>query len=127
MNERHHMIQFIRFEHRAGDVWFSRCNPNASVIPLIMDFFSARFNDQRFVIYDENHRLSGVYDGRRWYLVSGDAITPPPRSEDEQTMQRAWQVFYRSLTVDPRYHPELRRSFMPMRFWDNITEVKPLL
>ena len=124
MNERHLMEQFMRFEHREGDVWFARCNPKASVVPLLMSWFVPRFNDQRFVIYDENHALSGVYDGRSWYLVAGDAITPPPRSADEPVMQQAWRLFYRSVSVEARYNPELRRNFMPMRLWRNLCEAE---
>lgn len=125
MNERHLMEQFVRFEHREGDVWFARCNPKASVVPLLMDWFVPRFNDQRFIIYDENHALSGVYDGARWYLVKGDAVTPPPPSAEETGMREAWRRFYRSVSVDARYHPELRRNFMPMRLWHNLTEMQP--
>jgi len=125
MNERHLMLQFMRFEHREGDVWFARCNPKASVVPLLMDWFAARFNDQRFVIYDENHGISGVYDGSGWFLVGGDAPTPPPESADEQMMRAAWKRFYTSLSVEARYHPELRRNFMPMRLWRNLPEMSP--
>ena len=39
-------------------------------------------------------------------------------------MQDAWRRFYRVLSIDERYHPELRRQFMPMRLWRNITEVR---
>lgn len=124
LNERHRLEQFIRFKHMDGDVWFARCNPNASVVPLLMDWFIPRFNTQRFVIFDENHLLSGVYDGRRWYLVKGDAIAPPPESDDEHDMEEAWRTFYDSVSIDERYNPELRRSFMPMRLWRNITEVQ---
>lgn len=123
VNERHLMLQFMRFEHCEGDVWFARCNPKANVVPLLMDWFIARFNDQKFVIYDENHGMSGVYDGARWYLVKGDDVTPPPHMEDERMMREAWRRFYRSLSVEDRYNPELRRSFMPMRLWRNLPEL----
>ncbi len=123
INERHHMAQFARFEHCEGDVWFARCNPKANVVPLLMNWFVPRFNDQRFVIYDENHGMSGVYDGKRWYLVGGKDITPPPHMADEREMQQAWRKFYRSLSVEARYNPELRRNFMPMRLWRNLTEL----
>ena len=124
MNERHHMVQFMRFEHCEGDVWYARCNPKANVVPLVMDWFIPRFNDQRFLIYDENHGMSGVYDGERWYLVRGDDVTPPPHMDDERMMQEAWRRFYHSLAVEARYNPELRRGFMPMRLWRNLTEMR---
>ncbi|MDY3981145.1 MAG: DUF4130 domain-containing protein, partial [Paraeggerthella sp.] len=31
MNERHRMLQFLRFEHLENGGWFARCSPNASV------------------------------------------------------------------------------------------------
>ena len=124
MNERHYMLQFMRFAHCEGDVWYARCNPKANVVPLMMEWFIPRFNDQRFLIYDENHGMSGVYDGERWYLVRGDDVTPPPHMDDERMMQRAWRRFYDSLAVEARYNPELRRGFMPMRLWRNLTEMR---
>lgn len=125
-NERHHIIQFLRFEEVEGGLWCARCNPKASVVPLIMDWFAARFNIQPFVIYDENHHLAGVYEGVDWHLVKTDVFTPPPCSANELKMQEAWKRFYHALTIEARYHPELRRQFMPKRLWRNITEVKDM-
>ena len=123
-NERHRMLQFIRFEHLENGVWFARCNPSASVVPLIMDWFSGRFNTQPFIVFDENHGIAGVYEGREWYLVRTDGIDLPGPAADEALMQRAWKQFYRTVAVESRYHPELRRQFMPKRLWRNITEMQ---
>ncbi len=123
-NERHHMLQFLRFEHMAGDVWFARCNPKANVVGLLMDWFAGRFNTQRFIIYDEVHCVAGVFDGENWMLVSTEEITLPQHSAEEATMQAAWKGFYDAVSVPIRYHPELRRQFMPKRFWKNILEVR---
>lgn len=124
-NEAEKMRQFIRFQHVDGDLWFARCNPNASVIPFIMDWFGQRFNTQRFAIYDETHHLAGVSEQGRWQLISVDGIAPASCMEDEAIMQDAWKRFYDSLSIDARYNPELRRNFMPMRLWKNITEMQP--
>ncbi|WP_102375070.1 TIGR03915 family putative DNA repair protein [Raoultibacter massiliensis] len=126
-NERHRMLQFLRFEHMEGDVWFARCNPAASVVPLIMDWFAGRFNTQAFMIYDENHRIAGVYEGKEWYLVKTDSLMLPEHSAEEEVMQAAWKRFYNTIAVESRYNPELRRQFMPKRFWKNITEMKETL
>lgn len=127
-----HMRQFIRFEHMRGDgadLWYARCNPRDSVIPLVMDHFVERFNVQPFIIHDENHDLCGVYDGEGWQLVrlgaaAQDDLGLPPRASEEALMQDAWKRFYRSVSIDARYNPELRRHFMAKRFWKNITEMK---
>ena len=106
-------------------MWFARVNPNANVVPLIMGYFAARLNDQPFIIYDEAHHLAGVYDGRSWQLVAGDAVSVPPATDHDRQMQEAWKRFYDALAVDARYNPELRRHFMPVRLWRNLTELEP--
>lgn len=122
--ERHRMLQFLRFEHLENDVWFAKCNPNASVVPLLMDWFSGRFNTQPFLIYDENHHIAGVYEGTSWYLVRTDSLTLPAHASEEKLMQAAWKRFYDTVAIDARYNPELRRQFMPKRFWKNIVEMQ---
>ncbi|MGI6591579.1 MAG: TIGR03915 family putative DNA repair protein [Eggerthellaceae bacterium] len=124
MNEWDRLRQFIRFEHRVGDVWFARCNPRASVVPLLMPWFVARFNTQRFVIYDETHHLSGVWDGKKTHLVQTDEVDAPPLTIEEPQMQQAWIAYWNHITISERYNPELQRQNMPKRLWRNITEVK---
>lgn len=122
--ERHRMLQFLRFEHLENNVWFAKCNPNASVVPLLMDWFSGRFNTQPFLIYDENHHIAGVYEGTSWYLVRTDNLMLPAHASEEKLMQAAWKRFYDTVAIDARYNPELRRQFMPKRFWKNILEMQ---
>ena len=110
-------------------MWFARVNPKASVVPLVMDHFVERLGVQPFIIYDEVHELAGVYDGGDWHLVAtagqGDlARALPDPTADEALFSEAWRTFYRSVSVDARYHPELRRQFMPKRFWKNLTELQ---
>ncbi len=123
MNERHLMVQFLRFEHVENGLWIAQCNPKASVVPLLMDWFCARFNTQSFIIYDETHRLAGVYGGHAWHLVRTEGLTVPDQASDERVMQAAWKRFYRTVSIDARYNPELRRQFMPKRLWKNILEM----
>ncbi len=123
-NERHRMMQFLRFEHLEGGVWFARCAPKANVVPLLMDWFSGRFNAQPFIIYDEAHDIAGVYAGQDWHLVKTDALNLPDPAADERAMQQAWRRFYKTIAVESRYNPELRRQFMPKRLWKNITEMQ---
>ncbi len=128
-----HMHQFIRFVHlrEAGrDLWFARCNPKASVVPLIMGHFVERFSVQPFIIYDEVHHICGVYDGGDWYLVDtkgypDPTVALPDCAPEEALYAEAWRTFYRSVSIDARYNPELRRHFMPQRFWKNLTEMQP--
>lgn len=123
-NERHLWQQFMRFSQVEGGVYVARCNPKASVVPLLMDWFSGRFNTQAFVIYDEVHRIAGVSNGGAWQLVKTDVFEVPSATEDNELFERAWKAFYDAVAVEARYNPELRRQFMPKRMWKNIVEMK---
>lgn len=116
------MRQFARFERMENGVYFARINPSANLVYLIMDHFVERFSTQPFVIYDEVHGVAGVYDLSNVSFVQTDELHVPSRAEDEQTFQRLWKAFYDALSNEQRYNPDLRRSFMPKKYWKNITE-----
>ena len=118
------MRQFVRFSHLESGGWFAVCNPRDNVIPLVMNWFAARFNDQPFAIYDEVHHIAGVYEKNSWYLVNTSCFNAPIYSSEECLMQDAWRLFYRTLSIDARYNPELRRQHMPVRYWCNLTEMQ---
>lgn len=123
-NERHRWQQFMRFNQAEGGIYVARCNPSANVVPLLMGWFSARFNTQPFLIYDEVRDVAGVYDGRRWYLARTDEWNIPEATEHDRWVESAWKTFYDAVAVEARYNPELRRQFMPKRLWKNIAEVR---
>ncbi len=128
-NECEKIRQFARFQHLRDedrDIWFARINPKDSVVPLVLEHFVERFSIQPFILYDEVHALAGIWNGRESYLVDADddALTLPGASATEAVMQDAWKAFYRTLSIDARYNPELRRQHMPKRFWKNLTEMQ---
>lgn len=133
-NECEKMRQFARFEHLRGegkDIWFAKVNPKDSVVPLVMNHFIERFNVQPFILYDENHDVAGVYEGTRWYMVRqcGEVLLDqiPAKCTEQVQIENAWRKFYKAVAIDSRYNPELRRNFMPVRFWKNITEMQEVL
>ena len=122
LNERERICQFARFEELDNGVFFARVNPNARVVPLAMDHFVERFSIQPFILYDEMHRMAGVYDLERWFIAVSDELHVPERTADERRFQAMWKLFYDSVSSEQRYNPDLRRSFMPKRMWRNLTE-----
>lgn len=124
INERHRMLQFLRFEHGQTGPWFARCNPKAAVVPLVMRHFTARMGSEPFLIFDEVHGMAGIWDGRQIHYAKTDEVTPPPVSVEESTMQEAWRMFWRSIAIPERYNPELQCQLMPKRLWRNLTEMQ---
>ena len=94
-NEVHHWKEFLRFRQVEGGLYFAQCNPKASVVPLLMGWFSARFNTQDFMIYDEVHALAGISHGGSWALVKTDALEVPSDTAEERSYARAWKTFVR--------------------------------
>lgn len=123
--EAHYMLQFVRFAQLDNGVFFSRIEPKASVVPLIMGHFAARFNIQPFIIYDARHDLSGVFDTKKWWLVDARSIQVPANSRAEDEFQSLWQTFFDTIAIEERRNPTCQRSFMPKRFWGNMCEQIP--
>ncbi|MDR3053612.1 MAG: TIGR03915 family putative DNA repair protein [Coriobacteriales bacterium] len=123
--EQHYMLQFVRFSQLQNGVFFSKIRPKASVVPLIMDHFAARFNIQPFMIYDEAHGLTGVYDMSKWWLVEARDIIIPAQSEQQDAFESLWQTFYDTIAIEERRNPICQRNFMPKRFWGTMCEQIP--
>ena len=123
-NEVHHWKEFLRFRQVEGGLYFARCNPKASVVPLIMGWFSTRLNTQDFIIYDEVHAVAGISHRGSWVLAKTDALEVPSDTAEECSYARAWKTFYDTIAVKERCNPDLRRQLMPKRFWGDMTEMK---
>ena len=123
-NELEDMYQFVRFQLLENGVYFSKINPKADLVGLMMGHFVERFNTQAFVIYDEVHHVAGVYDMRKSYLVRTDEITIPGNAAGDMEYQRLWKLFYDSVSNEQRFNPGLRRQNLPKRFWRNLTEMQ---
>ena len=126
INEEEHMRQFIRFNQLENRVWFARCHPNCALVPLIMGHFHARFGDEPFMIFDEAHTVCGVCDGKDWRIVLAAPEGIDTEVGSNALYEEAWKRFYRALSIDARFHPELRRQLMPVRFWKDLPEMQPL-
>lgn len=126
-NEKHQWQQFLRFEQVEGGVYVARCDPKANVVTLLMDWFAARFNTQSFVIYDELRRIAGVSRGGSWVMIEADGFDIPAVTGEERIVAQAWKRFYDAVAIETRTNHDLRKSFMPERFWKNMTEMKEAL
>lgn len=121
-HEAHLLTGFARFSHMEGGVFYAKITPKNSVVPLLMPHFADRLSVQPFVIYDSVHGLAGVYDLKSWYLVETDSLTVPPPDENELAYRRMWKNFYEAISIAERENPVCRRSHMPKRYWQNMTE-----
>jgi len=121
--EMRQIMQFARFARMDNGVFYAKVNPKNNVLPLVMDHFARRFNIQPFIIYDEIHRLAGIYDMQQWRLQYVEEFSAPDCTVDDRRYQKLWKAFYDSVAIAERVNHRQRRTFMPMRFWSNLTEM----
>ena len=121
--ETRRIMQFARFARMDNGVYYAKVNPKHNVLPLVMDHFARRFNIQPFIIYDEIHQLAGIYDMKQWRLQYVENFSAPDCAADDRRYQKLWKTFYDSIAIKERVNHRQRRTFMPMRFWSNLTEM----
>lgn len=121
MNERHRILQFLRFSESDG-VLTSVISPKANVLPLIAGHFMQRFPRERFLIYDRARRVALVYaDGQHAFVPLQDYEQPAADAE-EQKYRDLFTLFYNTIEIKERHNERCRMSHMPKRFWKNMTE-----
>lgn len=147
-NERHHMLEFIRFNaiknpfKKASEqcknteyekIYFSVIEPIYNVLPLVLIFFKDRFADQKWAIYDEKRQYGYVYDLHSVEQVSlidtddliiNSQINQNYLTEDEALFQTMWLRYCNAITIKERINPKLQRQHMPSRFWLYLPEMK---
>lgn len=119
--EAHLYSGFVRFSIHDG-VMVAAIKPKACVLPLLAPHFAGRFPNERFLIYDETHRQICVYARGRFYVYDDVEMNMPTPGSDELAYRRLWRRFYDTIAVAGRESYEGRRTHMPKRYWNRMTE-----
>jgi probable DNA metabolism protein len=135
-NECERARQFVRFSELKDGTLLANFLPQANVIPLVSQHFANRMRTERFVLVDERHKVAALHErGARCCevvrldrdlaarLANGGEV-----AEDERYVRALWKRFYDALALPGRDRVargyDLRKGWMPMRFWDGLTELK---
>jgi probable DNA metabolism protein len=130
--EKHRMEAFVRFQETADGLYVSFIEPDHDVLPIIGPHFTARYADQRWMIYDTRRRYGLYYDGHTTATVSisfdesvdaqNIAHTYAPT---EAAYQALWQQYFKSVNIAARKNTKLHVQHMPRRYWKNLPEKQP--
>ena len=133
--ERHRMTAFVRFEKLKDDVYFSKVEPDFNVLPLIERHFKARYQDQRWLIYDEKRKYGIYYDLQNVHQIEMnahqvDATLASGYSQaftvelDEQELlyDQLWKDYFRSVNIQVRQNMKLHIQYVPKRYWRYMNE-----
>lgn len=128
--QRHRM--FVRFQKASDGTFFAAVSPEYNSLPLSLDYFTDRFADQRWLIYDLRRRYGFYYDLEKVIevtlskdddLIEGK-LSDEMMAEDEKRFQQLWRSYHKSITIKERINPGLQRRFMPRRYWKFLPEMQ---
>ena len=129
--EKHRMIEFIRFQKAEDGTFFGAMEPLYNVLPLVVGHFKDRFADQKWLIYDLKRAYGCYYDLQEVsevrfdrmeeHLLSG-ILNDKLMAEDEKLFQNLWKAYFKAIAIKERINPKLHKQHMPVRFWKYLTE-----
>lgn len=133
-HERHYLMMFIRFNainNQGEKVYFAAVEPRYNTLPFVLDFFTDRFADQKWVLFDSVRQYGYFYDLQKTQIIHLDEqddfmvngqINANYLSDDEKRLQKMWYRYCQAATIKERINPKLQKQFMPVRFWKNLPE-----
>lgn len=128
--EKLQLIQFTRFQKAADDLFFAPVSPEFNSLPLTMNYFTDRFADQKWLIYDIKRRYGFFYDLKTAqevtldndeHLLSGK-LDEELLAQDEKLFQQMWKSYFQAMAIKERLNPKLQRQHMPRRYWRFLPE-----
>ncbi len=135
LHEQLRMKQFIRFQKAKDGTYLAVVSPDHNVLPLIIDHFQDRFNDQPWLIYDAKRHYGYYYDGvaAPIHITFEDESAVPfdltngkldedVLSENDRIFQDLWRTYFKAICIKERMNPKKQLSDMPRRYWKYMTE-----
>lgn len=122
LNSEAHLLKgFVRFSDLGG-VLGSEIEPKNQVLPLLRGHFCARLQGETFFIYDRTHKEALFYTGGKAVVRPLAQFQMAPPDETEAAFRLLWKRFYDTIAIKERNNPVCRRSRMPKRYWNTMTE-----
>lgn len=122
--EAHKYKGFLRFSIY-NEALVAVIEPKNFVLPVIAVHFANRFRNEVFMIYDKTHKTALIHQSGRVEIVEIDDLELPELEEKEAEFRRLWQKYYKTIAIENRYNPRCRMTFMPKRYWNQLTEFYP--
>ena len=134
LHEQLRMKQFIRFQKAKDGTYLAVVSPYHNVLPIIINHFQDRFNDQPWLIYDAKRHYGYYYDGQTVIHVtfedeaavpfdlSNGKLNDEVLSENDQLFQDLWRTYFKAICIKERMNPKKQLSDMPRRYWKYMTE-----
>ncbi|MBO4787048.1 MAG: TIGR03915 family putative DNA repair protein, partial [Prevotella sp.] len=134
-HEAHRMMQFVRFQKAKDGTYLAVISPDHHVLPLIVDHFHDRFNDQPWLMYDARRHYGYHYDGKSppihitfenetsvLFSLADGKLSDDILSSDDHLLQDLWRTYFKAICIRERLNPRKQLNDMPRRYWKYLTE-----
>jgi len=134
-HEQLRMKQFVRFQKAKDGTYLAVISPDHNVLPLVIDHFADRFNDQPWLIYDAKRHYGYYYDGSGQpvhitfadessvtFNLANGRLNDDVLSDDDQLLQDLWRTYFKAICIRERLNPRKQLQDMPRRYWKYLTE-----
>lgn len=135
MYEAHRMMQFVRFQKAKDGTYLAVISPDHNVLPLVIDHFHDRFNDQPWLIYDARRHYGYHYDGLSApiritfqdetsvpFSLTDGKLSDDVISSDDHLLQDLWCTYFKAICIRERLNLRKQLNDMPRRYWKYLTE-----
>lgn len=133
--EKHRMEAFVRFKKAKDGLFLSLVKPDFNVLPIISRHFKERYQDQRWLIYDEQ-RQYGIYydlDDVHQIEMNVEMVDPQIRighsqsfsielDDEEVLYDQLWKDYFKSVNIQARQNMKLHIQYVPKRYWRYMNE-----
>lgn len=117
-------LGLVRFSELAEGTLYAEIRPTHDILPLLANHFRRRLGNEDWAIHDIGRRH--VLYGHRGTILFAQMTSQDTLeySGEEESFRRLWRGYYQHMAITERYNPALRRSFMPEKYWECLTEMK---
>lgn len=124
--ESHLYLGLVRFSE-CEKALIAEIEPKNAVLPMIAPHFLNRFSGEDFMIFDRTHKMALLYKDGQHSVLYADRIRLPACSPEEYRYRAMWRMFYDTIAIEGRRNEICRRTHMPKRYWNTVTEVQHLV
>lgn len=122
--ENHRFLGILRFSKMQDGTYLSKIAPDHNIISLMAEHFASRMATEKLIIYDEKRKSAILSDRGDWIIVHDVDLNTMEYSEDEYIFREMWQRYFETIAIKERTNKKLQRSFIPVRYWKNVVELK---
>jgi len=143
LHEQLRMKQFIRFQKAKDGTYLAVVSPDHNVLPLVINHFQDRFNDQPWLIYDAKRHYGFYYsltpndrgeggnvpiritfenEATVPFDLGNGCLNDDALSDDDQLLQNLWRTYFKAICIRERMNPRKQLKDMPRRYWKYMTE-----